>query len=496
MWNRLNLRVRIYAILIALVFITSVGGVVMVWYTYRMQALLTNVVDKNVAAFQTAEALETALVNQKGFVSYYFLDGDPDWLRQLGEYRQIFRQRLEEARAFAETEEEKEAIQVIAAEYTAYIRLKDQVISHYDSGERETGAKLHQSVRNHFFKILDSCEKYKGLHTQSIEKVRGTSYAEARNLRIIAGTAVLTALCLAVLLAFVLINHILGPLRSLVLEADRERKSGKSGNEVRALRLSVRGLIEDVDQTHFELERSRETLLQAEKMALVGKLAAGMAHSIRNPLTSVKMRLFSLDRTLDLSATQKDDFQVISEEIRHIDTIVENFLEFSRPPKLKMQKVSPSEVVDLAIQLLKHRLKSYDVGVNVIRKRPLPEIQADPEQLKEVLVNLVVNACEAIEGDGSILIQEEEGFAEPLGRVVVIRLTDNGPGIPDSIQEKVLQPFFTTKEEGTGLGLSIAARIVEEHGGWLDFTSEAGQGATFVITLPGEERHFEYDFDH
>jgi signal transduction histidine kinase len=307
---------------------------------------------------------------------------------------------------------------------------------------------------------------------------------------------VLTALCLAVLLAFVLINHILGPLRGLALEADREKGTGKSGDEVKALSLSVRGLIEDVDQTHSELERSRETLLQAEKMALVGKLAAGTAHSIRNPLTSVKMRLFSLDRTLDLSATQKDDFRVISEEIRHIDTIVENFLEFSRPPKLKMQKVSPSEVVDLAIQLLKHRLKSYDVSVDVIRKRPLPEIQADPEQLKEVLVNLVVNACEAMEGGGSIVIREEERFAKPLGRVVVIRLMDNGPGIPNSIQEQVLQPFFTTKEEGTGLGLSIAGRIVAEHGGWLDLTSEEGQGATFVITLPAEEQHSEYNFDH
>ena len=87
-------------------------------------------------------------------------------------------------------------------------------------------------------------------------------------------------------------------------------------------------------------------------------------------------------------------------------------------------------------------------------------------------------------GGGSITIQEEEGFAEPLERVVVIRLSDNGPGIPESIQDKVLQPFFTTKDEGTGLGLSIATRIIEEHGGWLDLTSEEGRGATFIITLP------------
>ena len=102
MWNKISLRVRIYLILTALVCITVAGSLVMVWYAYRMQGLLTHIVDRNVAAFQAAEALETALVNQKGFVSYYLLDGDPDWLRQLGEYRQIFKERLNKARSLVE----------------------------------------------------------------------------------------------------------------------------------------------------------------------------------------------------------------------------------------------------------------------------------------------------------------------------------------------------------------------------------------------------------
>ena len=102
------------------------------------------------------------------------------------------------------------------------------------------------------------------------------------------------------------------------------------------------------------------------------------------------MRLFSLSRALELLAPQKEDYEVISDEIRHIDTIVENFLEFSRPPKLKMQRVSPSDVVDLAIKLLEHRLQSYEVEIKLQRRLTLPQIQVDPEQLKEVLVNLLV----------------------------------------------------------------------------------------------------------
>jgi len=456
----------------------------MVWYTYQMEDILTSITDHHLAAFQTAESLETALMNQKGFVSYYFLDGDTEWLRQLGIYRQIFNERLKKAHDLAGTEQERQAILQIETEYRQYIDGKDRVIDFHKTGNQPASEKLHQSVRKHFFRILDLCEHYKSIYAENIKNAKKSSHERARESRFIAWTAIIIEICLAVLLAFLLANHILGPIRQLTLEANREGKNAQTNNEIKALSRSVYGLIENADQAQSELIKSREHLLQAEKLALVGKLAAGMAHSIRNPFTSVKMRLFSLGRSLELSDYQKEDFDVISEEIRHIDTVVQNFLEFSRPPKLKMQRISPSTVVDLSIQLLEHRLKSYDVTVKVVRKKPLPMIQADPEQLKEVLVNLVVNACEAMEKGGLIVIQEEITRTDTGKNAVVIRVRDNGPGIPESTLDKILHPFFTTKEEGTGLGLSIAARIVEEHNGTLDATSREGGGATFIITLP------------
>ena len=179
---------------------------------------------------------------------------------------------------------------------------------------------------------------------------------------------------------------------------------------------------------------------------------------------------------------------MISEEIRHIDAIVRNFLEFSRPPKLKMQRISPSDVVDGAVQLLRYRLESYGVAVKLLRDGKLPEILADPDQLKEVLVNLLVNACEVMVSGGVITIREEERPDPALGQVVVIRVSDTGPGIPESIRDQVFQPFFSTKEEGTGLGLSIATRIIEDHGGLAGSAANENEGATFIITLPLRER--------
>jgi signal transduction histidine kinase len=234
------------------------------------------------------------------------------------------------------------------------------------------------------------------------------------------------------------------------------------------------------------LEKSRENLLQAKKMAMVGRLAAGMAHSIRNPFTSVKMRLFSLGRSLELDAAQKEDFDVISEEIRHIDTIVQNFLEFSRPPKLVMQPISPSVIVDNALQLLSYRLESYGVHVEVIRSEALPEVMADSEQLKEVIVNLIINACEEMKVGGAITINEYVGKENGI-ETAVVTVSDNGAGVSPDNAESIFQPFFTTKDEGTGLGLSIAKRIVEEHGGSIDLDTEETAGATFMIHLPVKE---------
>ena len=496
MWHRINLGARIYIILAALVFITLAGGFVTVWYSLRMERLLSTVTEKELAAFQTAEALEMALANQKGFLSYYFIEGNPEWLRQLGEYRQIFKERLKNALASAGSEDEEKVLRRIKTEYARYIEIKDRVIGLYQMGNREEGIRLHRQVRDIFFSVLELCEKFKEIHEHKIKQVKSDSQDEAAKLRVIAAAAVMIGVLLAALLAFVLGHQILSPVRRLAAEADKTLSPEKDENEVTALSRSVRGLLQNVDRTQSELQKSRESLLQIEKMALVGKLAAGMAHSIRNPFTSVKMRLFSLSRSLEFTDTQKEDFDVIAEEIRRIDTIVQNFLEFSRPPKLIMQSISPSVVVDQTIQLLQHRLKSYDVDVRIERTQPLPEIDADPEQLKEVLVNLVVNACEAMERGGAIVIQEKEVLNPAGGRMAVIRVSDNGPGIADSIRDKVLQPFFTTKEEGTGLGLSIAVRIVEEHGGLINIEANPDEGATFIISLPIKEANNEHDTDY
>lgn len=286
-------------------------------------------------------------------------------------------------------------------------------------------------------------------------------------------------------LHFLVERKVLAPLRRLAaLTEDPFR--GES--ELEVLSAHVRGLVKDMQRSREALAERDEALRQAEKLALVGKLAAGVAHSIRNPLTSVKLRLFSLTRSLALSAEQKEDFDVIAGQIQHLDSIVRSFLEFSRRPPLHREELDWEDLLRQTFQLLSHRLKDQDVDFEIRRSEEVATVSADPDQVKEALVNLVLNACEAMKGRGTLLCVLEAGIVPPWGHCVILRLSDSGPGVPEELRETIFQPFFSDKAEGTGLGLPIARRIFEEHGGWLSLAPDHAPGACFVAGLPAGER--------
>lgn len=276
---------------------------------------------------------------------------------------------------------------------------------------------------------------------------------------------------------FMISREVLRPLEQMRKETLEERGSlGQVAATMRELR-------EAVNRTQAELDESNRNLRHVEKLAMVGKLAAGVAHSVRNPLTSVKLRLFSLERSLTPDQRRQEDFTVIGEAIRHVDGIVSSFLEFSRRPNLKLEQVSPSDMVDASLRLIENRLAAFPVTLTVERSSILPDVNADPEQLREALLNILLNACEAMDYAGELRV-EEVLLTRPGGALFAgIRVSDTGPGIPPDILADLFTPFFSTKEQGTGLGLPIAKGILEEHGGDIEVTSSA-QGASFTLLLP------------
>jgi len=224
-----------------------------------------------------------------------------------------------------------------------------------------------------------------------------------------------------------------------------------------------------------------------EKLASLGILAAGVAHEIRNPLTAIKLRTHLLRQNLAEGAPADDDVAVIEREIDRLERIVSDFLVFAHPSDPQLATVAPLDLLCEVRELLAPELAKNEVALVVESGADAPTLRADPYQLKQVLINLVRNAAESIGRNGRITLRTRQDRLPLHGRqqeVIVLEVQDTGAGIPADVQERLFDPFFTTKAAGTGLGLSIAMRILERHGGNLQFQTVPGRGTTFGVLLP------------
>jgi len=244
--------------------------------------------------------------------------------------------------------------------------------------------------------------------------------------------------------------------------------------------LVYRGMIAPL---RYQLTESQATVARQEKLASLGELAAGVAHEIRNPLTAIKFRLYSLRTSLAGAGPDNEDAQVIASEISRLERIVKDFLQFARPSEPELVAVPPQRILQEVRNLLKPQLEKAGIELK-LEPSETAWVHADTHQIKEVLINLVQNAADSIGRNGAITLNAHDEDSS-----VVMEVADTGKGIPEEVQKRLFDPFFTTREGGTGLGLPIAARIVEKHGGELRYQTQLNRGTTFAIVLPRAPEH-------
>ena len=406
--------------------------------TGNLQKSSTAIMKENVSSLKAAEELEIALLNQKGLVGNYLLDGNVTWLKTIEEKKKDFEMWFRNAQGVALTSDEKKILQDISGFYKTYDNQRNRTIKLYQAGNIiEARRILANDMKNSVDSLYKKCEDLLLVNETLIAKAEISSKKNVVRMTILIWLTIIGTLGLGGVMGF------------------------------------------------FIARKINEELVRSAKMASLGQLSATVAHEIRNPLTSIKMRLCSLLDQLKNNADSEEDMLIIDEEINRLEGIVKNFLDFARPPDLNLQTCDIAKILGSVINLVKSKAESSNIRIENKIEEPLPEIQIDKEQIRQVFLNIMLNAIEAMPKGGIVeLTADVDRNDKKSNGKLKIQIKDTGQGIGPDLKSKLFEPFISTKEQGTGLGLFIASRITKLHKGDIHIDSEPGKGASVTVELP------------
>jgi len=250
--------------------------------------------------------------------------------------------------------------------------------------------------------------------------------------------------------------------------SDRNRRSHARAEKITA----------ELERSYAELRQTFEQLLQAERLSALGEISAGIVHEIRNPLGAIKGAVEIIEDELAEDSPRREFAAIAKREVERIEKLVQEFVRFARPPKLVKSLANVNELVESVIKLLEQQATAQKVITQKDLAKNLPPVALDGEQIEQVLLNLSLNALQAMPNGGTVIFRTSQ-----TKDAVIIEVEDTGGGIPANVIGRIFDPFFTTKDKGSGLGLSVAHKIVAQHVGNLT-ARNSENGAVFRIEFP------------
>lgn len=488
---RLSLATKISLSIIGVLALSTLSSLLTIISARHFETFQETLIAENLQSVKAAEELEIALLEQRGYVSAFILDeGNDSWLDQLKEKRINFDKWLDHALDSAHSDAEREILVELDRVQDEYARRRQDVVSVFEAGNTaEAKHILLHDVAELYQRCYELCEKFISTNEKYVDDNSSQVRTRVKNLTTGVTITLIATLSLGSVLLWLFFNGVLIPLRRLARTA--RSAAGEVAfdspsdrvDDLRELRRYMGFLMTDVVETRSDLADSRRQLAHAERLASVGRLAASVAHEIRNPLTSIKMWLYSLRRGIGPDEDLRQKVDIVSHEINRLEDIVRSFLEFSRPQKLTPAKDSLERIIGQVIELAALRLEEHEITVDTPNLSGFPAIWVDAEQLSQVFLNLLNNAIDAMPNGGTLQILCETAMRG--GRpMLAVRVQDSGPGMPQDVQDRIFEPFFTTKPEGTGLGLVIAASVMARHGGALALESSDSSGTRWVVWIP------------
>ncbi len=480
-----------------------------------VQAIRSNALEREtlealgqrLARSRTYAEVENAMFNQTQVV-WRYLSGDPGAKKEFPLTEQAVDYWLDRWTAGLPPDEIKlaDGVRNVEGEIRA---IADRVFTLYDSGHREAA---YRTARQELVERLQPAlaevnrEIYRQARQFSVQRafaqVEGIVEAERRVLWSIIFLALIAGLVASWLISRSLarpinelrqamavvgagdLDHVIQP-RSRDEIGDLARAFARMTESLRQSRADLVRVNAELETKIAQLERTQAQLVQSEKLASIGQMAAAVAHGLRNPLASLRAAA-QLVRHRVQSPAAREHLNAIVEQVDRLDLRIAHLLTFSRPAPYHPLRESVRALVEGALSGFSELLRERRVQLDVSLPAALPEIRVDPMRLEQALTEIVSNALDAMPGGGRLTIEArpEAGEAGEAGGGVTIEITDSGGGIPAHILPSVCEPFFTTRSEGTGLGLAIAKRYVEETGGRLQIASLLGSGTTVRFWLP------------
>ncbi len=313
---------------------------------------------------------------------------------------------------------------------------------------------------------------------------------ERHKVLIVAGTGAV-AICAAVMIALAyFIQRPMVELQEKIArvgegDLDVSVNFAKRNDEIGDLGRNFNRMVEQLRESREEIDRlHRNQMSRAEHLATLGELATGLAHEIRNPLAGIAGVIEIVSRDLPSTSPARTVVKDIRLEIAQINRILTDLLQAARPHPPEVRASDLNTTVEHAVMLARQQVLSKPIKIDLAKDPTLPNVEHDSDQIHQVLLNLLINAVQAIEGAGAVQVVIAAKKDKAL-----ISVTDSGRGISPEHLPFIFRPFYTTKGNGTGLGLSLARRIIEDHRGRIEVESELGHGTEFLITLPIQQPH-------
>jgi signal transduction histidine kinase len=456
-------------------------------YIHRLQSNVADILNENVHSLQAVQQLEIHVRELRFHTFLYLLNPQPDRLKRIEASQSKFEAALEETRQRATTDEEKALLKTIRDTYDQYEKEQDQLI---EEAHGRPFPEVYKIAEKHPVQlVVGPCQELLKINETKMSESAAESQRVSQE-----GYLALLFMGVAGPIGGLVIGFGItrGLRRSIYrlsvrvqdlaqhLEQDLGTVSVVADGDLDALEAQMQFIVQKVEEAAKRLQQQQRELLRTEQLSQVGQLAAGVAHEIRNPLTGIKLLVEAALRPQSPRPLNLEDTQVIYREVKKLEQTVQQFLNFARLPAPQIAPCDLRDVIRQSWEAVQVKARQQHVAPLFHLPEQPVIVSADAGQLNTVLVNLFLNALDATGTDGKleVYLSAEEKEA------IRLRVCDSGPGIRPEIQDKLFQPFATSKPHGTGLGLFLSGRILNEHGGAISAMNRPEGGACFTITLP------------